>query len=602
MYTQQNLKEILKSFDDKTAVEENGRSISYPELLHRSERVSTFLLNEFTPQSRIGICANEITDLVTSVLGVVLARCVFVPLDTSLPQQRLSHIISESNLDAVITSGIDMSKVNKERIRTFELTDLSEKDTNIKNDHVTEYQEEDDLYIFFTSGSTGVPKGIVGKNGSLWHFIKWEIKTFNIKPGCRFSQLISPFFDAFLRDIFVPLMSGGTICVPPGDEDFFSSQKLRQWIDDEKINLVHCVPSVFRIFNNDKISTDSFKELKYVLLSGERIIPSELTHWYEIFKDRIQLVNLYGTTEATMVSSYYYIRPEDISKEKIPIGKPIDDADLIVLDDNGRLCQPNSTGNLHIASQYLSKGYLNDPDLTEKRFITLNGATFLRRRAFCTGDRAKLLPDGSIDLLGREDRMIKVRGIRVDLDEIENLLVKYPEIERVAVVYNEKRSSIIAFITKSSDHRNDQNLAGKIMIYLDGYLPVYMLPSKINIEEKLPYLTNGKVNYRKLLEDDDPGEIVPPANQIEKDLVEIWSDILNIQKHMVDVTKSFFELGGHSINVIILVNRIFEKFNIKLSVREIFNYPSIRLQSDIIETMGEMKEEDSNLDFTEVSI
>ena len=598
MYTQQNLKKVLESFGQNTAIEEDGHSVAYSELLQRSEKVTARLLSEFNPQSRVGICITSITDTVVCILGIIQARCVFVPLDASLPESRFSHIISESALDLVIISETNHATVKQGEIHTLVMTDLMQRG-EVTNTPLPEYQEEDDLYIYFTSGTTGVPKGIIGKNKSLWHFIDWEINTFAVGPRYRFSQLISPFFDAFLRDIFVPLMSGGTICVPPKDEDFFSPEKLLPWVDKEQIDLIHCVPSVFRIINQGTASSHHLQSLKYVLLSGEKIRPSELADWYRIFEDRIQLVNLYGTTEATMISSCYRIRPEDASQEKVSIGQPIDNTELLVLDEHQKPCPPNSTGDLYIASQYLSGGYLNDPELTSSRFITLDESVSDQKVAFRTGDRAKVLPDRTIDLLGREDRMIKIRGIRVELDEIESLLAQCPLVDQAATAYHQEKGSVVAFITEKDS--NDPCEPDQVMEHLKEHLPTHILPSKVSSVKRFPLLSNGKVNYRKLMEDSDPGDITLPTNPIEEALLEIWSDTLNLPKHTVCTTKSFFELGGHSINVIILVNRIFREFNVQLSVREVFNYPSIKSQAEVVVTVNEMKEEVCS-DFTEVFI
>ena len=311
-----------------------ARSLILNWLVKRIPLQTSFLVRNLKPETRIGICSSQISGLVVSILGVIQARCVFVPLNSSLPKERLNSIIEQSRLDAIIISGDDLLIREWSTSRILILEELLEKDT-YKRSLVSypDYQEDDSLYIFFTSGSTGIPKGIVGKNSSLWHFIRWEIETFEIKEGARFSQLISPNFDAFMRDIFVPLMSGGTICVPPNWEKGYTPEQLQEWIEDQDINFIHCVPSVFRLMNSN-LTPEKYKSLKLILLSGERIVPAELGPWYTTFGERIGLVNMYGSTEATMISSYYKIQIEDSLLQRIPIGEPISNAQLLILDKN----------------------------------------------------------------------------------------------------------------------------------------------------------------------------------------------------------------------------------------------------------------------------
>ena len=579
MLTQENLRETLKNFENQVAIEENGQSVTYAELLRQANQVSSYLLNrDYCPQSRIGICAREITDWVVCILGVIQARCVFVPLDASLPERRVAHIVQEANLVTILTSEVNLPLSEADAVSTVTLADLLEQ---IADEPVEcpDYQEEDDLYIYFTSGSTGIPKGIIGKNSSLWHFIRWETNAFDIPSGYRFSQLISPYFDAFLRDIFVPLLSGGTICVPPREDDFFTPGNLCRWINAQRINLIHCVPSVFRVFNDEGLSAEDFADLQYVLLSGEKIVPVELNRWYETHGDRIQLVNLYGATETTMIRSCYRIQPEDVSKAKISIGQPIADTELVVLDKQNKPCRPLIAGDLYVVSRYLSKGYLNQPGLTAEKFVTLNLETPDARPAFKTGDQARLLPDGSVDLLGREDRLVKVRGIRIELDEIENVLVHSEWVKQAVVSYDEKAEKLVSFvIVEPGDH--PANVSEPIEAYLRDHLPTYMIPSGIIIVDAFPLLSNGKVDYKTLIRNHQTKPIVSPANEIEKRVLNIWKEILKTDQISTD--KRFHLAGGNSLSIMRLIPQIFTEFGVRVTLVELFTNLTIQKQAGLI--------------------
>lgn len=589
MYTQKNLGEILRSFGNAVAIEEDGKSVSYTELVSKSMAVSKVLLDKgFPPQTRIGICVSTITDMVVCIAGTVLARCVFIPLDSAWPAKRFSMIANQANLHTIIIDAESKVQGKCEQVECLHLHDLLTAAIDENQITVPNYQEEDELYIYFTSGTTGVPKGIVGRNSSLWHFLDWEIETFQINSTQRFSQFVSPYFDAFLRDIFVPLLTGGAICVPSKAEGFLSPEKLIPWIDEEKINFIHCVPSVFRMFNGNGISAGNFRHLKYVLLSGERIVPAELMNWYDKFGSRIQLVNLYGATEATMISSYYKIQPEDAIRSKIPIGIPIADAELVILDTAKKQCKTLITGELYIVSKYLSKGYLNNPDLTAEKFVTLNGRTKQERTAFKTGDSARMLSDGSIDLLGREDRLIKVRGVRIELDEIERTLMGCSSVKNAAVVFDVKVDTIVAFVVSDSDPVDPKMLLQNIEKHVEACLPQYANPSKITILDSFPLLSNGKIDYKKILELNHETTIVAPANEVEAKIFNIWKEILNSDRISTD--RTFHHVGGNSLSIMRLLPRLFSELGVRITLAELFANLTIQKQASLVMTKSQTLE------------
>jgi amino acid adenylation domain-containing protein len=582
MYSQKDLGKIIRSYKHSIAIEENGNYVSYSELLERSDKVLTFLIeNGFGHKSRIGICVSNVTDMVVCMIGVIRARCIFVPLDPSLPDKRFSLIAEKSDLESTIIVSDDENIQKKlGPVRSVKLSDILKQPTPDERFIFPEYQEDDDLYIYFTSGSTGEPKGIIGKNSSLWHFLKWEIETYKIQPGKRFSQLISPYFDAFLRDVFIPLISGGTICVAPRREGLFNPEELIQWIDKQGINFIHCVPSVFRIFNHKGITAQSYQKLENVLLSGERIIPAELTNWYHVFGDRVQLVNLYGSTEATMISSYYNIQSTDSSKVKIPIGQPISDVELMIMDKDQKPCRPLIAGELYIVSNYLSNGYLDNAKQTANKFIHLYDNN-RQRIAFRTGDSARRLADGSIDLLGREDRLIKLRGIRIELDEIERVLRKCEVVENAVVLHDKKTDSLIAFVTADANEGKPEGFSLLVEKYLAEHLPAYMIPSRINIMDEIPLLSNGKVNYNLLIENSGKtNETLLPANEIEERIFILWKDIL--ETGQISTDQNFMAAGGNSLNIMRLMSRVFVEFNVRVSLAELFMNLTIQKQAVLL--------------------
>ena len=603
MYTQKFLSKVLTSYMDRIALSEPGKTMDYAELNKKATQVMAFIQTSGCEElSRIGVCLRETSDLVISMIGIMQARCVFVPLDTSQPRKRLERIVEQAKLKAILTSEETRGHMDWTGLDTWELEKIMSLNLQLPYIHTPDYQEDDSLYIYFTSGSTGTSKGIIGKNKSLWHFLEWEIQAFGIPEGKRFSQLISPYFDAFLRDIFVPLLSGGTICVPPRNEEGFPSIELPRWIEEQRINLIHCVPSVFRLLNNTSLTAASYPFLEHVLLSGEKIIPRELNNWYGTLGSRIQLVNLYGATEATMISTYHIIQPEDRLKVRIPIGNPISNSEAVILDANHKVCETGEIGDLWILSSFLSKGYLGNQDLTTNRFIRINGITKGDQIAFKTGDKAIQLDDGTIDLLGREDRMIKLRGIRIELDEIETNLGNCTGVQRGIAVYNENLQLIEAYVTGLDSLEKADIFTEQVLVELKEYVPAYMVPSRITLLDTIPTLTNGKVDYEQLTKTDRIDKIENPSNGIEEGLRTIWSDVLGIEEELISVTRSFFEYGGSSLNSISIVNNIVKKFEINFSVKEILQGASIRKLAEVIEAISQVNTPDiDDCELTEIS-
>jgi mycobactin peptide synthetase MbtE len=587
MIFQKELLKSLKANGNRIAIENNQDQISYAQLLLNANKVTDLLLTlSLEKETVIGIELRDRPDLISAIIGVMNARCIFVPIDGTLPQKRLEIIREELNLKYLISSKetvtMDEGGLNAASMETFYIEDiLKGKEANTRS--YPDYEEDDSIYIYFTSGSTGKPKGIIGKNCSLLQFIQWEISAFEITSGFRFSQFVSPYFDAFLRDVFVPLMAGGTICIPPAEREFFSPEKMIAWIDESKINLIHCVPSLFRVMNQSILTAGNFTGLKYVLLSGEKIIPSELLNWYAIFGPRIQLVNLYGATETTMIRACYKIRPEDVTLAKMPIGFPISETKLLVTNGGFKSCALLIPGDLYIITKYTSKGYLNAQELTNEKFITLNEGTADEVVAFKTGDKARILPDGMIDLIGREDRQVKVRGIRLELDEIENVLVQSEFVKNAVCIKHTAESgdeSLVVFVIKKEATAGHFNLSDETVHYLKQRLPEYMIPSSVVEMEEYPLLSNGKINFSELLNHLDKMVIIEPVNETEEKLLAIWNEILG--EKPISTEESFHRMGGNSLSIMRLIGRIYKEFNIRISLNEIFNNLTIKNQAEFI--------------------
>lgn len=570
---QHALLESLAAHADQTALESGEKALSFRSVLQKSKAITQKLLDKgVSPNMVVSIQTKDRFQLIPAIIGVINARCCFSVLDSTLPPPRMAQLLESLQPTLHLTTQNEPGLELLVQKSVF-IDELDELEAEIE---FPVFDPDDALYIYFTSGSTGVPKGIVGKNGSLLQFLNWEIATFHLDANTRGSQLISPFFDAFLRDVFAPLLCGGTVCIPPLEDAWMTPGNLVHWLDTAHITLVHCVPSVFRLFNVPEVTPAHFSQLKHVLLSGEKIIPVELECWFQRFNTRIQLVNLYGATESTMIRAYYLIQAEDALKARIPVGKPIWGTELLVLNAEGNPVKRLMTGDIYIVSNYLSKGYLHNPALNAERFVTVADG----KRAFKTGDKGRILADGNLELLGRDDRQIKLNGIRIELDEIETILLKSNLVKQAAVFIHSIESApdtLIAFVCIPVASSDEPLLEETLLDYLRANLPTYMVPARVILIESFPLLPNGKIDQRTLLERLEANHLVEPVNEIEWRLLAIWKDLLGDKP--ISTLDSFQSLGGNSIGIMRLIGRIYNEFGIRVALNELFNNLNIKKQA-----------------------
>ncbi|MCP4152045.1 MAG: amino acid adenylation domain-containing protein, partial [bacterium] len=591
---QKPLLDGLSKGKDKIAIEYGSRAMTYNELEKRSNYIANRILNKGVERETfIGILTDDRMELIIMIVGILKAGCVFIPLDLKHPRNMIETMIRLTGIKLIFmdknnprgfdeNDTIETHQVQFESINSFVPREEESRFTNRRD---IGYSPGDKVYAYFTSGSTGLPKAIIGKNRSLLQFIQWEVEAFKITADFRISQLITPGFDPFLRDIFVTLFAGGTICIPGNMEIIINPEKLINWIDRHRIFLLQCVPGIFRLINSKPLSKDNFKELKYVMLMGEKTNPNDIVKWFDVFDEAIQLVNLYGPTETTLAKVSYLIRKSDVKRERIPIGKPIKGARVVILDENLTLCEKFVKGEICILTPFASFGYCNSPQLNREKFIKNPFNDTPDYSLYRTGDLGQILSDGNIDILGRIDRQVKIRGIRIELEGIESALSKHPAVKEAVVIKRETNAGsviLVAYITVAGDA--EKPVPVNIKRYLAERLPDYMVPSKLLIIDTIPRNANGKIDFNSLPEqdEDEAYTYLHPRNNVEKRLSELWNEVLKSDGGGPGIRKSFFELGGTSLNVMALITKIHKEFEVKLLIRELFSNPTIEMQAALI--------------------
>jgi amino acid adenylation domain-containing protein len=575
------------------AIKSVDQSISYLDLERKSNRIANFMHGKIKETPHVILILDRSPQLIESIIGLLKCGLVFVPLTPSFPVSRVKKMIEETRAQWVITT-----ENYYEKFRDIFKGDG--KGTNIKaliidgdgngarntsflgpdiesNCLAFERVSNKNCYIYFTSGSTGTPKCVLGRQKSLAHFIHWEIKEFGVNEGFNVSQFTPPAFDPFLRDIFLPLMAGAACCIPSHDT-LMNMRKLIRWIDENNITLIHTVPSLFKKLADQIQDSTCFQNLKYILLAGELLRGRDISRFIEIFNHRIQLVNVYGPTETTLAKLFYPIKPEDMNRTIIPVGKPIDGAQVLILDYKKQKCRKGKKGEIYIRTPFISSGYYNDPGLTKKVFIKNPYGKHPKDIIYKTGDLGRLLPDGNIELSGRVDSQVKVRGIRIELGEIENQLLKYDDVKEAVVTAKDDENGnkyLCAYVVSAPGKKLETPVLRR---YLYSHLPDYMVPSYFVFLEKIPLSSNGKIDRTRLPVPKESGlsreiNYTAPKNITEKRIAAVWQEVLQLEK--IGVNNNFFDLGGDSLKMMEVSSQLSKEFKKEIPIAKLFEHTTI---------------------------
>lgn len=579
-------------FATRVAIECPQGDLTYGELEARSDQVAADLRAAGAgPSCIVPVLADDRRELVAALLGVLKIGGVFVPLDLSAPALRLRSMLATTAAEwMVVGAGVraragQLADEALPAARRLEV-DLSLPAVGGKPDEDYVPHGDDAAYIFFTSGSTGEPKAIVGRLKSLDHYIRWERDLLGTDSGWRVSQLASPAFDAMLRDVFVPLVSGGTVCVPPAGITL-DGAALTRWIDEQRIELVHCVPSVFRGIAAAVASdpTTGLAALRCVATAGEPLSPADAALWFDRFDGRVPLLNLYGPSETTMTKTFHFVTRQDTTRASVPVGKAMDGARVVVLDGRGKPCPEGIIGEVYIRTPYLSLGYYQQPDATLRAFVPNPLGSDPDDIVYRTGDYGRTLPDGSLEFAGRRDNQVKIGGVRVELGEVESVLRSHPAVREAAVVVADAGGELpylCAFVELEREIEPDEVRGHLTPRLADSVIPQVFVPV-----EAMPRTISGKIDRRALpapvlTQARSAREYVAPSTSTQEALTRIWAELLPVEK--IGIRHEFFEVGGHSLLVMRLLSRITEEFGVEVRLQEFIGAPTIEALADRVET------------------
>ena len=608
----QLFEEQVKRTPNNTAVVFEDEKLNYKELNQKANQLARLIRvkykkqtkKELKPDSLIGLCVERSLDMIIGILGILKSGAAYVPLDPDYPQDRLEYMIEDSHEGLIITQKDIVARdgfLDKLHHDELLVIDSDEVKADIKKQSKTNLKAisgpNDLAYVIYTSGSTGKPKGTMLEHKGIINQITWMNDNHDCNENDRVLNLISYGFDGSVRQFFSPLFSGGSVIMLSNE----NSKDPLYWVESvikTQVTMAHMVPSMFRAFldavKNGRFSTKHFKYLKRITCGAEPLILSLYNDCKEFLPYTI-LYNHYGPTEASANVSQFLCHKALAYERTIPIGEPIRNTQLYVLDNNLNPCPIGTPGELHIGGVGLARGYLNQEKLTKERFID---NPFAREfglsetdRIYKTGDLVRWLPDGNIEYLGRTDFQVKIRGFRIELGEIENVLSKNKQISQVCVVALDKEGQkYLAAYYVLAKGKSDLGI-DKLRDYLAETLPDYMVPMAFVKLDEMPLTPNGKIN-RKTLPDPDMSlmgeEYVAPRNEIEQQLADIWCDILKIEK--AGINDNFFHLGGNSLLSIRLISLIKVRLNCDISIKFLFDNPQLHAIASHIDRILKTKD------------
>lgn len=577
--------EIIKPFcnQDLPSVVMHSRSWSFRELDNYSNQIANLLLEKGVKENDVvALCMERSFFYIAAMLGVAKSGAAFLPIDTEYPLERIQFLVANSNAGIVLCDEKSISKLPQDILRVS----ITDKALGQYSDEFTEKNIalNDLAYVIYTSGSTGTPKGVMIEWFSLLQFIESIQKVIPYEGYQSIIAMATVTFDVSIMEILVSILLGKTV-IFPDEEELKNPGIIGNLIEENSADLMIITPSRLNLLLEAEVFYKKIKTLKAVIITGEKIYPETLKNLKNYTSAKI--FNGYGPTETTLGCFFNEI----IHGKDITVGKPLDGMNVLVLDSQGEKIENGKTGEIYLSGTGLARGYINADELTANSFLVNNSNN---SRMYKTGDMGYLTNDNSLVIAGRNDRQIKFRGMRIELNEIEEFLIKHPEVKSAAVVVKNKESKAPQLC---GYYTSNENICDKeIKDYLGKQLPRYMVPAFLIPQDKLPVTFSGKTDYQKLEAMD-----LPTANVEVEDIdAKNWSatekrvrEILfnledaNIPAYSLDINDSILNWGVDSMLYLVFVLELEEKFNFKFDLSKISLkfFPTVKSFIDHIETV-----------------
>ena len=577
-------------FSERIALSFEEGSMTYRQLNEQSNQIAHLLTaNGLQKGDFVAIVMDRSKETVISLLGILKAGGVYVPIDPSYPEERCHYLLNDTGAPFILTTENHTPFLNsflQSDAHTRTVLTLNGSESKYSKENMNAGLSPDDLaYIIYTSGSTGKPKGTMIRHHSVINLIADHQRIYQSTEQDIYSQFISYSFDPSITETFTAFFSGARLHMLTGIERV-SIEAFANRIEREQVTAA-TVPNAFFTQLATHLPadrSDALACLRYLSVGGEALLPAVVQKWQEKFGITTEIVNVYGPTECTVLASYYKVKDHiKKSQSSIPIGKPIANHKMYVVNPEGQLCPTNEPGELYIAGAGLAAGYLHQPEQTAKAFVphvfTNEPGTYMYR----TGDLVRLLPDGNIEFVGRKDSQIKVRGFRIELGEIEAVLGNHPSIQEAIILAKrmaDGNNSLIAYYTVAD---GIQLTEADIRAYVTSHLPEYMVPARLIEVYEMPLSPTGKIDRKQLAEMDvsipQAGHYAPPENDVQRRLADAWAHVLGLER--VGIHDNFFHSGGHSLKVLEILVQVKRHLPV-LKIQDFFQHPTIAELDDYL--------------------
>lgn len=560
--------EQVDRFPDNVAVVFENESLTYKELDARVNQLAKFLRDKgVKPDSIAGIMIDRSMEMVISMLAVLKAGGAYLPLDPNYPAERISYILEDSFASILLTQKHLQGRVSYQGKVIYIEDDEVYKEDSQRLENIN--KSSDLAYIIYTSGSTGKPKGVMIEHRGIANLKTFFQQKYHVSEKDHMLQFASSSFDASVWEIFTSLLTGATLYIVSRDT-IHNLVDFEDFIDKNQITITLLPPTYLASIDPKKIT-----KLKNLFTGGSAINKGLVAKW----KEKLVYSNAYGPTESTIMATTWKCSEQEPEYSQIPIGKPIANTQIYILDRKNQLLPIGSTGELCIGGDGLARGYLNKPELTAEKFVANPYRS--GEKMYKTGDLAKWLPDGNIEFLGRIDHQVKIRGFRIEVGEIEAELLKYPLVKEAIVIDREDQQGekyLVAYVVADSEITINE-----LREHLLKELPEYMVPSYMMQIGSMPLTSNDKIDRKALPEPDysivSAVVYVAPRDDKEAILVKTWQEVLKIER--VGIKDNFFNLGGDSIKAIQILSRL-NAYGLQLTMKDLFKHPLIEELGDFV--------------------
>ncbi|WP_055108260.1 non-ribosomal peptide synthetase [Paenibacillus ihumii] len=568
--------EQAERLGEQPAVIYGGQQLSYRELDARCNQLARVLAGKGVgPESIVALRVERSFEMVAAILAILKAGGAYLPIDPEFPAERVEYMLEDSGARVLLSRGPQAAELGFRG----EWIDLLEPELYQGDASPLERRPEPGhlAYVIYTSGSTGQPKGVMIEHRNLSHILHALQRAYPLQREDRYALKTNYTFDVSVSELFGWIPGGGALVVlPPGAEK--EPEAILSAIEAERITHINFVPSMLQLFVMAGQRLERLNQLKYLFVAGEAL-PVQLADKLREQADGVRLENIYGPTEGTIYATRYSVTG---GERTMPIGKPLDNVRVYIVNEAGQLQPPGVPGELCIAGAGLARGYLNRAELTAEKFAA--NPFEPGERMYRTGDLARWLADGTIEYLGRMDFQVKIKGYRIELGEIAARLREHDQVRDAVVLAREDEAGqpyLCAYVVAEPGWERKE-----LRRYASGYLPHYMVPSFYVDLEELPLGSSGKIDSRRLPEPDREQaaetDYTAPANEKERLLAEIWQTVLGMKR--VGTEDNFFELGGHSLKAALLVARIEQQFQVRITLRDVFHHSTIREMAELLDS------------------